>query len=212
LTYVWDDSDNEIIQKYLFDSVGYLLTNDIEDDISIAISIIDNILKEYPNKNSLILFELMEFLLNDYSGSIDKKIKVLDILVNQYHIDMHEFEPHYDDYLNSFSGMSTEVLWHLVINDYVDLGKCYQMRDLLIDRFFPDDKRIFALRYKCHIDNILDHVYDLDEFILSLIDDSDGETLSYIVANFGLDLDEPLYYEALTHSENHSLIWKLTNI
>jgi hypothetical protein len=60
----------------------------------------------------------------------------------------------------------------------------------------PDDKRIFVLRDKYNI-NILDHVYDLDDFILSLIDDSDVETLAYIVRNFGVDLDESLYYDAL---------------
>jgi hypothetical protein len=82
LKYDWD-IDDKIAQKYLFDSVSHLLHNNIEDDIGIAISIIANILKEYPNKNSSILFELMEFLLNDYSGSIDKKIKVLDILYKE---------------------------------------------------------------------------------------------------------------------------------
>ena len=195
LKYKWYSSlhmDYNIIQMYLYNSISSLLTNDVEDDIGISISIIDNILKEADN-DSLILFDLMEFLLTEYN--ISKKIKILDILVT-YHIDIHDFESYYNDYLDPFNGMSTEILWHMVINNYVDLEKSYKMRDMLIDRWFPNDKRIFVLRDKYNI-NILDNVCGLEEYILSLIDDNLMEELDYIVINFGLDLSEPVYSDAL---------------
>lgn len=205
-----------IIDRYLYESISDLLISDVENAIDISINIIKFTLKDFIDGHikervyPSLIFSLMELLITCNIKTIDtnKKIKIIHYLISEYFIGIDSFMGIYEDNIDYSTNIDIDILWYLLENNCIYLDDHTTVKNILINKLFPYDERIYILRDEYRIDVILYLEY-FEESILNLIYNGESNVLIKIATEFEIDLNDDEFLDTINDSNDINFLFEL---